>query len=105
MDALQSLNYRTVEAGDGQTAIAAVTGNAEIRLIMSDIVLPGSINGIELYKQARALRPDLRTILTTGYVSDSVDLDSETIAQLEHIPKPYRIAELAQKVHKALAAP
>ncbi len=105
VDALRSLNYRTVEAGDGQTALGTVASNDEIRLVLSDMVLPGNLDGIELAKQARRLRPELRTILTTGYVGDSSDLDNETMARLEHIAKPYRIAELAQKVHRVLNAP
>ena len=101
-DALSSLNYHVVEAEHGEEALALLEQNQKIDLILSDIVLPRDINGIELVKRARGSRPGLKALLTTGYVDRTVEVDPQTIAEVALIAKPYRVADLAQKVRQTL---
>lgn len=102
-EALKSLNYKVLEAGDGQAALELLKQHDNIRLLLSDIVLPGDINGVDLFKRAREIWPELKVILTTGYVGNVGEVDPQAIAELELIAKPYRVAELGQKVHLVLA--
>ena len=103
-EALKSLNYRVLEAGDGQAALDLLNQHSDIRLLLSDIVLPGDINGVDLFKRAKEIWPELKVILTTGYVGDVGEVDPQAIAELELIAKPYRVAELGQKVNLVLSS-
>ncbi len=101
-DALISMNYRVLEAGDGHTAFGLIEQHDNIDLVLSDIVLPGELNGVALCRMAMDMRPGLKVILSTGYLGDVGDLDPAAIADLDRIPKPYRMADLAQKLRQVL---
>jgi CheY-like chemotaxis protein len=98
-ETLREAGFRVLAAPDGQEALALLQGGARVQVLFSDIVMPGGLNGIELARAARRLRPDLRVLLATGYagtVAGGEDHGFEVIA------KPYdqdavarRIAELA----------
>ncbi|MDH4323804.1 MAG: PAS domain S-box protein [Betaproteobacteria bacterium] len=99
---LTRLGYRVHQAADAESALQILRGRPEIDLLFTDLALPG-VNGAVLAQQARALRPDLGVLYTTGYASGSI---------LEHLPKPerdavlpkpYRREELAFVVRRALA--
>ncbi len=93
--ALEDLGCEVMRAVTGEEALHVLQDEVEIDLLFTDIVMPGQLSGVELAKQARAIRPDLAVILTTGY--------SEGVARLEGtrvLAKPYRMEALAQ----ALAA-
>jgi PAS domain S-box-containing protein len=99
---LEGLGYQVIEAEDGRAALRKLQDGLEVDLLFTDIVMPGGINGWELAERARALRPGLRVLLTSGYAL-------ETLAGRGRLPegalilnKPYRKAELAQRLREAL---
>ena len=63
--------------------------------------MPGGLNGIELARRAQALRPDLKVLLTSGYLGDAVQGLSHEFALIE---KPYERAQLAAQVRHVLSA-
>jgi DNA-binding LytR/AlgR family response regulator len=71
--------------------------------MFSDVVMPGGMNGAQLAVEARTLRPELKVLLTSGYVGDagSVQLDQKTLPVLS---KPYRRDELAEKLRLVLGS-
>eukprot|EP01037_Dinobryon_pediforme_P004331 gene4331-4380_t len=97
---LNSLGYRTLEAGDGVAAFRMLEAGAECDLLLTDLIMPGGMTGSQLVAKAKALRPDLRCLLTTGFIRQH-DLDAEG----EGTPilhKPYRRHALAGTIRAVL---
>ncbi|MFP5516373.1 MAG: hypothetical protein ACLGJC_25245, partial [Alphaproteobacteria bacterium] len=68
-------------------------------LLCTDVVMPGSVNGVELARRAQRLRPTLPVVLTTGYTEDVGGMDGFHV-----LAKPYRIEDLAGAIEQELAA-
>lgn len=64
---LERLGYAVVEATDGPTALTRLEGRDDIGLMLSDVVMPGGIDGFELADKVHALYPELRILLATGF--------------------------------------
>ena len=70
-------------------------------LLFSDVIMPGGRNGLELAEIARQMRPELKVLLSSGYVGQGVSL---TESAFEVIDKPYERAALAAKLNALLRA-
>jgi CheY-like chemotaxis protein len=100
---LSGLGYRVTVADDGPSALAALEGAADISLLMTDMVMPGGMNGRELAVRARRNRPSLRVLLTSGYTEAAAPLGAGPDIGSGFLPKPYRRAQLAEAVSAALS--
>ncbi|KQW78750.1 response regulator [Brevundimonas sp. Root1279] len=101
LDMLTGLGYRCEVAADAAGALHRLAGDQSYDLLFSDVVMPGGMNGIELGRRAQALRPDLRVLLTSGYLGEAAQqLDHE----FEVIDKPYQRTELGARLRAVLAA-
>ena len=99
---LRSLGYETVEAPYGEAGLAVLDRTPNVSLLFSDVGLPGGMNGCELAQEARRRRPGLKVLLTSGY-TDFADIDADQIvASADLIPKPFRKAELAERLRAIL---
>jgi PAS domain S-box-containing protein len=96
---LHSLGFDVVEAASGDEAARLLKVNRQVHLMFSDVRMPGDLNGIDLAHLIRREMPDIRVLLTTGYVDGD-----ETIGDIALLYKPYRTTELAEKI-KALIEP
>ncbi len=99
---LRELGYDTITAPHAQAALEKLEAGEEIDLLFSDVVMPGGCNGVELAKRAKAMRPDLKVLLSSGYVGEAAALTAEAF---ELIDKPYEQATLAARLAQILAAP
>ena len=102
VDIVTELGYRILIASDAGAALDIIARGKPIDLLFSDVVMPNKLNGIELAREARRLRPSLKVLLTTGYPL----LDGATQAdegEFLLIMKPYRRPELARRLRQALA--
>src|SRR5207253_1508857 len=88
VEIIADLGAQVYEAYSGAKALAVLEVHPEITHIFTDIRMPG-MDGKELARLAKAMRPDLRIVLTSGYVGD-VDAEGFTF-----LPKPWRPSELA----------
>jgi PAS domain S-box-containing protein len=96
---LATLGYRVRTAHDGPEALALLKRGEAIDLLLTDIVMPKGMSGIELARQARAMRPDLAVLLATGYpLRQSLDADEFPV-----IGKPYDLGALSEAVGRVLA--
>src|SRR5690606_35622759 len=77
MDQLAGLGYRTIEAANAEAALAILKRGRAVDLLFTDIVMPGRMNGIELAEAARALRPKLKVLLTSGFARDAIEGSSD----------------------------
>jgi len=98
---LRSLGYRVRDADGAPAALAILAESDTIDLLFTDIVMPHE-TGYDLARKARALRPGLKILFTSGYSKhfvkngDAADLGARVIS------KPYRKQELAEKLHSVL---
>ncbi|MEO0270842.1 MAG: response regulator [candidate division WOR-3 bacterium] len=71
-------------------------------LIVSDLKLPGHMNGMDLLKAAKEISPDTHLILMTAYGSDAVRKEAENIGVEAYFEKPFKLKEFLSRVLKIL---
>ena len=98
-EALRELGYAVVEAPDAARALALLPDLPRADLLFTDIVMPG-LNGFQLAEQARAMRPDLKVLYTTGYAHGAGGEEAAVTAAV--LAKPFEVDQLARKVRDAL---
>jgi PAS domain S-box-containing protein len=101
---LQEFGYGTLEAAHAAEALEALQSTADIALLFSDIVMPGGMDGVELARKAKTLRPQLKVLLTSGYAEYSEE-SVGSVSPTGILRKPYLRDELAECVRAALDAP
>jgi CheY-like chemotaxis protein len=103
VESLEELHYRVIVARDAREALKHLHGPDRIDLMFSDVVMPGGMNGAQLATEARALRPELKVLLTSGYVGEAGN--SQVVEEnLPLLAKPYRRDELAEKLRLVLGS-
>ncbi|WP_043834562.1 hybrid sensor histidine kinase/response regulator [Muricoccus aerilatus] len=101
VESLEELRYNVIVAHNAREALEHIHGPARIDIMFSDVVMPGGMNGAQLAVEARRLRPELKVLLTSGYVGEP--LANKPIADdMDVLNKPYRRDELAQKLRVVL---
>lgn len=99
---LQSFGYRVLEASSGQEALdVSRRHEGRIELLVTDVVMPG-MNGLELARQIMELRPEVRVIVMSGIVDNSIILNSAINPTTPFFHKPFSLDELALKVREVL---
>lgn len=96
---LEDAGYRVLEAASGDEAHRLLLAHPDLRidLLFTDIVMPGQIDGIDLAGAARALRPGLKVLYTTGF-ADLVRRHGDAALHGTVLHKPYRPGELQRAV-------
>ena len=77
-----------------RAALHLLEANPEIRLLFTDIGLPGGMNGRQLAEEARKRRPDLKVLFTTGYARNAIVHDGRLDPGVELLTKPFTQARL-----------
>jgi signal transduction histidine kinase/CheY-like chemotaxis protein len=98
---LAMLGYRVTSFANGHDALERLRGVDDIDVILTDIVMPGGMNGRELAAQARLILPDVQVIFTSGYSSDAVRRAEPPDNRAQFLGKPYRRADLARVLSRA----
>jgi two-component system cell cycle sensor histidine kinase/response regulator CckA len=99
---LSSVGYRVIEAANAAQALELWKRfRDEIDLILTDMVMPGSANGLELAALLRAERPDLKVIFTSGYSSDLFTSELTLQEGVNYLPKPYLSSKLIAILRQA----
>jgi PAS domain S-box-containing protein len=99
---LTRLGYRVVEVPDAQTALARLDEAPEVDVLLTDVVLPGELNGVQLCEAALARIPTLGVILTTGYAAAALADHSGALAAASILRKPVDPETLARSLRVAL---
>jgi signal transduction histidine kinase/NO-binding membrane sensor protein with MHYT domain len=100
-ESLRSLGYRVVEAQDAPTALKQLDAHPDIRLLFTDVGLPG-LNGRELAEEARLRRPGLPVLFTSGYTHDAVIMSGAQGEGLPLLTKPFTVEQLASRIRQAI---
>ena len=101
-DALADLGYACLEAGDGASGLRVLEGDTPVDLLITDIGLPGGLNGRQVADAARRLRPGLKVLFITGYAENAVFNHGHVAPGMELLTKPFAIDELAARVQRLL---
>lgn len=99
---LVDLGYRSLIAHTGAEALELLQRETEIDLLFTDVVMPGGINGVELARRARRLRPELKILVTSGYTRTEPDMATAR-REFPFLAKPYRLQLLGKKLKELLA--
>lgn len=98
---LKELGYQVNEAENGREALEVLATYEDVELLFSDYVMPGGMSGVDLARAARAARPGIKILLTTGYARPA-HREGGRISGVNWLSKPYMSKELARAVQNAL---
>jgi len=89
---LSSLGFSVTHVASPEAALGALANDRVIDLVLSDIMMPGGVSGLELAREIRRRHQNLPIVLTTGYVESAGGMKDREFALL---PKPYSLEALA----------
>lgn len=98
VEVLMEAGYTTLEAEDGPSGLKILDTATRIDLLITDVGLPGGMNGRQVADAARSSRPDLKVLFVTGYAENAAVGNGHLEPGMELITKPFAMADLADKV-------
>jgi CheY-like chemotaxis protein len=98
---IEDAGFKVYEAGSADAALALLELHKEIRLIFTDVDMPGSMDGLKLAQYVRGRWPPVKIIVTSGHIK--VTEDSLPAGAL-FMSKPYDPAEITHKIRELIAA-
>jgi CheY-like chemotaxis protein len=90
---LTSLGFSVTHVASADAALGALVNSRGVDLVLSDVMMPGGVSGLQLAREIRRRHRDLPVILMTGYVESVADMDDGEFALLL---KPFGLEPLAQ---------
>jgi CheY-like chemotaxis protein len=100
---LQRFGYEVLEAEHGPEALDLVQMDPSIDLLLTDVVLPKGMSGIELARRVRQARPNMRVLLTSGYSDEALEIHGSPAEDMPLLRKPFRRNKLAELVTQTMA--
>ena len=102
IDALEDLGYAALEAVDGRSGLHHLEADGRIDLLVTDVGLPGGMNGRQLADMARVRRPGLKVLFITGF-AESAAVGNGTMAPgMEVMTKPFAMEALAGRIKEMI---
>ena len=102
VEVLQDAGFTAIEADDGPKGLKILQSDARIDLLVTDVGLPGGMNGRQVADAARATRPGLKVLFVTGYAENAAVGNGLLDAGMEVITKPFAMAALGEKVREMI---
>jgi CheY-like chemotaxis protein len=99
---LTSLGYGVTAANNGPEALELLRTDVPCDLLFTDVIMPGGMTGPQLAEAARALRPGLPVLYTSGYTENAIIHHGRVDPGINLLHKPYRKPELAAKLRAVL---
>ncbi len=99
---LTELGYRVIEATDGFNGLRQLDAHPETKLLLTDIGLPGGMNGRQLAGEALRRKAGLRVLFASGYARNAIVHHGRLDPGVDLIMKPFTYADLAAKVRHVL---
>ena len=98
-EVLGDAGYNVIEAPDGPSGLEILRSDRRIDLLVSDVGLPGGMNGRQVADAARVSRPDLKVLFITGYAENAAVGNGLLAPGMQVLTKPFVMGDLAAKVH------
>jgi CheY-like chemotaxis protein len=102
-EVVEALGCKSVEAQDGANALRILQSSADLDLLVTDVGLPGGMNGRQVADAARALRPRLRVLFITGYAENAAISNGYLDHGMQVLTKPFAIDALSQRIRELLS--
>jgi PAS domain S-box-containing protein len=102
---LGSLGYQVTEAASGPAAMEQVESATRLNLLLTDVMLPGGMNGREVAAEIERRVPGIKVLYMSGYTENAIMHHGRLDASLELLQKPFRRADLARAVRRVLDGP
>lgn len=97
IEAIESAGYDVIEASDADKAIGILERRSDVRLIFTDVQMPGSMDGLKLAHFVRNRWPPIKIIATSGHVK----ITAGDLPEGSHfVPKPYSVTEVARTIDR-----
>jgi CheY-like chemotaxis protein len=103
-DVLSELGYTAIEAEDGAAGLRVLRSAARIDLLVTDVGLPGGMNGRQLADAGRALRGDLKVLFITGYAENAAIGHGHLEPGMHVLTKPFAMDTLASRIREMIAS-
>jgi len=98
IEVLLDLGYSALEAVDGPSGLKLLQSDARIDLLITDVGLPGGLNGRQVADAGRTARPGLKVLFITGYAENAVIGNGHLDPGMQILTKPFAIEELGEKI-------
>jgi CheY-like chemotaxis protein len=103
-DVLRDMGYRVIEAADSVEGMAVLRSDERIDLLVTDVGLPGGMNGRQLAEAARELRHELNVMFVTGYAENAVLNSGHLSPGMQLLTKPFTVDALVTGIQAAMGA-
>jgi PAS domain S-box-containing protein len=104
-EVLQELGYDAIEAADGPSGLRVLQSDVRIDLLITDVGLPGGMNGRQMADAARQSRPELRVLFITGYAENAAVGNGHLEPGMHVLTKPFALDTLASQIKKLIVNP
>jgi CheY-like chemotaxis protein len=101
-EVLEDLGYAAIEAADGGSGLKVLQSNVGINLLITDVGLPGDLNGRQLADAARQHRPHLRVLFITGYAENAIFGNGVLEPGMHLLAKPFAMQALAGRIRSIM---
>ncbi len=98
----EAMGFRVLHASDGPNALAVAAHEPKIELLVTDVLMPGGMNGVELARKARQLFPGLRVVYSSGFPADALAERSGQIVDGPMLTKPYLRSEFVATINHVM---
>jgi CheY-like chemotaxis protein len=102
-DVLEEFGYHAIEAPDGTSGLRIMQSDVRIDLLVTDVGLPGGMNGRQMADAGRVMRPDLKVLFITGYAENAVVGNGHLDPGMEVLTKPFVMATLGKRIRDLIA--
>jgi CheY-like chemotaxis protein len=101
-DTLGELGYQAIEAADAASGLKVLKSDAEIDLLITDVGLPGGMNGKQMADIARTTRPNLKVLFITGYAENAAVSNGHLEPGMHVLSKPFPMDKLAMRIRSII---
>ena len=101
-EVLREEGYHVISTHEAQSGLRLLDANPDVKLLFTDVVLPGGMNGRQLADEARRRRPDLKVLFTTGYTRNAIIHHGRLDADVDLLTKPFTPDALIRKIRQIL---
>ena len=104
VEALEECGYRVISADNGPSALQSIEDAPHVDLLLTDVILPGGMNGRQLSDEVRRRRPAIKVLYVTGYARNAIIHHGRLDPDIDLLTKPFTAEALTRKIRQILDA-